>query len=118
MTVQQYTDKFTELSRFAATIIPTEAEKVRLYVKRMDPRIRTHVLCSGAATFQRAYEVALSIYASVQEEEAARRALYAKRPITSSPATTAAKKPRFTPAVKGTGTSSSGPRQCFKCQKD
>ena len=43
-------------------------------------------MCSGAATFQKAYEVALSAYAAVQEEEAARRALMAKRPPPSSSA--------------------------------
>ena len=31
-----YTDKFTELSRFAATIVPTEAERVKSCIKKMN----------------------------------------------------------------------------------
>lgn len=117
MSVQAYTDKFTELSRFAAEVVPTEAEKVRLYIRRLDPRIRVPVMCSGAASFQRAYEVALSAYAAVQEEEAANRALTAKRPSPSSSSAKSFKKSKFTPAKKGS-TPGSESKKCFKCQKD
>ncbi|XP_057248139.1 uncharacterized protein LOC130590153 [Beta vulgaris subsp. vulgaris] len=69
MDIQKYTDRFTELSKFAG-VIPTEAERVKRYIKKMNPRVRTLVLCSGVTTFQAAYEMALSVHASVKEEEA------------------------------------------------
>ncbi|XP_057247943.1 uncharacterized protein LOC130590067 [Beta vulgaris subsp. vulgaris] len=47
MDIQKYTDRFTELSKFAGTVIPTEAERVKRYIKKMNPRVRTLVLCSG-----------------------------------------------------------------------
>ncbi|XP_057518416.1 uncharacterized protein LOC130799333 [Amaranthus tricolor] len=94
-----------------------QAEKVRLYVRRLDARIRVPVMCSGAATFQRAYEVSLSAYAAVQEEEAARRALTAKRPPPSFHTANPSKKSKLILAKKGS-TFDSRPKKCFKCQKD
>ncbi|XP_057249321.1 uncharacterized protein LOC125495585 [Beta vulgaris subsp. vulgaris] len=38
MDIQKYTDRFTELSKFAGTVSPTEAERVKRYIKKMDPR--------------------------------------------------------------------------------
>lgn len=38
----------------------------------MDLKVRTHVLSSEATTFQGAYEMALSIHASIMEGEAMR----------------------------------------------
>ncbi|CAO2816032.1 unnamed protein product [Amaranthus hypochondriacus] len=70
---EEYTDKFTELSRFALNIVPTEAERVKRYIKKMNPRVRTHILSSGATTFQGAYETALSIHASILEEEGSKQ---------------------------------------------
>ncbi|XP_021856761.1 uncharacterized protein [Spinacia oleracea] len=70
LSIQEYTNKFTALSRFATAVVPTEAERVKRYIKKMDPKVRTHVLSSGAKTFQGAYEIALSIHASILEEEA------------------------------------------------
>ena len=46
MFVQEYTDKFTELSKFVPNIVPTEAERVKRYIKKMNPRVRTHILSS------------------------------------------------------------------------
>ncbi|XP_057543237.1 uncharacterized protein LOC130821465 [Amaranthus tricolor] len=117
MSVQAYTNKFTELSRFAVVLIPSKAEKVRLYVRRLDARIKVPVMCSGAATFQRAYEVALSAYAAVKEEEAPRRALIVKTPPPSFNTTNPSKKSKLIPAKKES-TSNSRLKKCFKCQKD
>ncbi|CAO2817504.1 unnamed protein product [Amaranthus hypochondriacus] len=39
----------------------------------MNPRVRTHILSSGAKTFQGAYETALSIHASILEEEGSKQ---------------------------------------------
>ncbi|CAA0827386.1 Unknown protein [Striga hermonthica] len=121
MSVQQYTDKFVELSRFAASLIPDEAERLNLYVQRMDPRVHMHVVSSGATTFQRAYEVALSIYASVQEMDTARRVQMAKRPQPATFARPPFKKFKANPVKKGitvATTTTTGQRKCYRCQKD
>ncbi|XP_010695107.1 uncharacterized protein LOC104907811 [Beta vulgaris subsp. vulgaris] len=39
MDILKYTDRFTELSKFAGIVIPTEAERVKRYIKKMDPRL-------------------------------------------------------------------------------
>ncbi|XP_057251716.1 uncharacterized protein LOC130591806 [Beta vulgaris subsp. vulgaris] len=110
LSVQEYTDKFTELSRFATTVVPTEAERVKRYIKKMDPRVRTHVLSSGASTFQGAYEIALSIHASLKEADSAKAAASKK------PAATyvqfPAKKPRYEPSGRGGYQFGSGAGYC------
>ncbi|XP_057246753.1 uncharacterized protein LOC104899098 [Beta vulgaris subsp. vulgaris] len=92
MDIQKYTDRFTELSKLAGTVIATEAERVKRYIKKMNPRVRTLVLCSGVTTFQAAYEMALSVHASVREEEAV-KAASVRKPFPSV-APGPAKKPR------------------------
>ncbi|XP_010677939.1 uncharacterized protein LOC104893521 [Beta vulgaris subsp. vulgaris] len=99
LSVQEYIDKFTELSRFATTIVPTEAERVKRYIKKMDPRVRTHVFSSGASTFQGAYEIALSIHASLREEDSTKAAA-AKKPAVTY-VQFPAKKPRYEPSGRG-----------------
>jgi len=116
MTVQAYTDKFAELSRFATSVVPSEDERVKRYIKKLDPRIRVHVISSGAKSFQRAYEVALEIQASVIEEEASKRKT--QTPVTSPPF----KKPRFsapssTPQIARSFQSSESSK-CRGCGKD
>ena len=73
MTIQEYTDKFTELSRFAPHACPTEAEKVLRYINRMDPRVQIPVMSLKPATFQEAYDIALSIHTTIVENEARMR---------------------------------------------
>ncbi|XP_057522612.1 uncharacterized protein LOC130802622 [Amaranthus tricolor] len=73
MTIQDYTDKFTELSRFAPHACPTEAQKVLRYINRMDPRVQIPVMNSKLATFQEAYDIALSIHTTILENEARMR---------------------------------------------
>lgn len=99
LSIQEYTDRFTELSRFAPSIVPTEAEKVKRYIKKMDPRVRTHVLCSRVVTFQGASEMALSIHASIKEEEASK--VVVVRKLATSYASVPAKKPKFEPSARG-----------------
>ncbi|XP_010666250.2 uncharacterized protein LOC104883423 [Beta vulgaris subsp. vulgaris] len=120
LSIQEYTDKFTELSHFATTIVPTEAERVKRYIKRMDPKVRTYVMSSGASTFQGAYEIALSIHASVKEEAA--RVVAVKKPVVSfvqSPA----KRLRYESSSHGGYQQGSGYRQgyaatkCRRCEK-
>ncbi|XP_010678243.1 uncharacterized protein LOC104893807 [Beta vulgaris subsp. vulgaris] len=120
MDIQKYTDRFTELSKFAGTIIPTEAEMVKRYIKKMDPMVRTLVLCSGVTTFQAAYKMALSVHASVKEEEVV-KAASVRKPVPSV-APSLAKKPRFEPSFRGgsQGSSSSPsfyPSKCRRCEK-
>ncbi|XP_057251757.1 uncharacterized protein LOC130591838 [Beta vulgaris subsp. vulgaris] len=85
MDIQKYTDRFTELSKFAA-----------------------------------AYEMALSVHASVREEEAV-KAASVRKPFPSV-APGPAKKPRFEPSFRG-GYQGSGSRQgsdpskCRRCEK-
>jgi len=117
LSIQAYTDKFTELSRFATAVIPSEAERVRRYIKKMDPRVRVHVISSGAKTFQRAYEVALEIHASISEEDSGKK----KGPAISAPAP-ASKKPRFEQSQKPQQSArpapSQGPKVCLGCKKE
>ncbi|XP_010667518.2 uncharacterized protein LOC104884540 [Beta vulgaris subsp. vulgaris] len=120
MDIQKYTDRFTELSKFAGTVIPTEAGRVKRYIKKMNPRVRTLVLCSGVTTFQAAYEMALSVHASVREEEAV-KAASVRKPFPSV-APGPAKKPRFESSFRG-GYQGSSSRQgfdlskCRRCEK-
>uniref|UniRef100_A0A803MIM1 Retrotransposon gag domain-containing protein n=1 Tax=Chenopodium quinoa TaxID=63459 RepID=A0A803MIM1_CHEQI len=99
LSIQEYTDMFTELSRFATSVVPTEAERVKRYIKKMDPRVRTHVLNSGASSFQGAYEISLSIHAFIKEAEVMKVASVKKQfvPHAQGPA----KKPRFDNAGNG-----------------
>ncbi|XP_010677027.1 uncharacterized protein LOC104892740 [Beta vulgaris subsp. vulgaris] len=120
MDIHKYTDRFTELSKFAGTVIPTEAERVKRYIKKMNPRVRTLVLCSGVTTFQAAYEMALSVHASVREEEFV-KAASVRKPFPSV-APGPPKKPRFESSFRG-GYQGSGSRQgsdpskCRRCEK-
>uniref|UniRef100_A0A803MTB6 Retrotransposon gag domain-containing protein n=1 Tax=Chenopodium quinoa TaxID=63459 RepID=A0A803MTB6_CHEQI len=122
LSIQEYTDRFTELSRFATSIIPTEVERVKRYIKKMDPRVRIHVLSSGVASFQGAYEIALSIHASIIDEEAAKVASARRPSVPYSQVPT--KKPRVDNAGISGDRKSSGPRQssvskkCYRCGKD
>ncbi|KAK9689820.1 hypothetical protein RND81_09G083600 [Saponaria officinalis] len=70
LSVQAYADKFMELSRFATTIIPDEAARVRRFEKNLTPKVRTVLAGSPSMTFQQAYDRALSVYESVKAEEA------------------------------------------------
>ncbi|XP_048498142.1 uncharacterized protein LOC125496664 [Beta vulgaris subsp. vulgaris] len=120
MDIQKYTDRFTELSKFAGTIIPTEDERVKRYMKKMDHMVRTLVLCLGVTTFQAAYEMALSVHASVKEEEAV-KAASERKPIPSV-APGLVKKPTFEPSFRGGYQSSSSrpsfdPSKCGRCEK-
>ncbi|CAO2827525.1 unnamed protein product [Amaranthus hypochondriacus] len=122
MSVQEYTDKFTELSRFALNIIPTEAKRVKRYIKKMNPRVRTHILSFGTTTFQGAYETALSIHASILEEERS-KVVTAKKQFPST-YQSPTKKPRFDNAKKGIYQQGSGsrqgvgPKKCWGCGKE
>ncbi|KAK9740078.1 hypothetical protein RND81_03G009600 [Saponaria officinalis] len=70
LSVQAYADKFMELSRFATTIIPDEAARVRRFEKNLTPKVRTVLAGSPSVNFQQAYDRALSVYESVKAEEA------------------------------------------------
>ncbi len=116
MTVQAYTDRFTELSRFATSVVPSEKDRVKRYIKKLDPRIRVHVISSGATTFQQAYDVALEIQSSISEEDSSKK----RAPV---PTTTASfKKPRFSAPSSTPPTTSSrkgnGGSGCRGCGKD
>ncbi|XP_019104830.1 uncharacterized protein LOC109134885 [Beta vulgaris subsp. vulgaris] len=117
MDIQRYTDRFIKLSKLAGTVIPTEAERVKRYIKKMDPRVRTLVLCSGVTTFQAAYEMAMSVHASVKEEETAKVVSVRKHVPSFAPAPT--KKPRFEPNFGGgyQGSSSRPSYDLSKCQR-
>lgn len=93
LSVQGYTDRFVELSKFAPTNCLTEVDRVRRYIQRLNAKIKAHVLGREATTFQKAYEVALTIDAAVQEDEA-EKAQAAKRPA-GSYFPPAAKRERF-----------------------
>ena len=70
MIIQAYPDKFAELSKFATSVVPSEEERVKRYVKKLDTRIRVLMTSSGAKSLRQAYEVALDLQASVTEEDA------------------------------------------------
>ncbi|KAK9690534.1 hypothetical protein RND81_09G135400 [Saponaria officinalis] len=101
LSVQAYADKFMELSRFATTMIPDEASRVRRFEKNLIPKVRSIVAGIPSATFQQAYDRALSVYASVKADEAEteRRnpdtsgVLKEKRPFSPQPSYQEAKRP-------------------------
>ncbi|KAK9750087.1 hypothetical protein RND81_02G172400 [Saponaria officinalis] len=70
LSVQAYAEKFMELSRFATTIVPDAASRVRRFEKNLTPKVRTVLAGSPSVTFQQAYDRALSVYESVKAEEA------------------------------------------------
>ncbi|XP_022155872.1 uncharacterized protein LOC111022885 [Momordica charantia] len=59
LTVAQYERKFTELSRFARELIPTEAMKIKRFVKGLRKRIRGPVDLQRPATYAEAVRGAL-----------------------------------------------------------
>ncbi|KAK4279640.1 hypothetical protein QN277_011386 [Acacia crassicarpa] len=69
MTVQEYTDKFIELSRFASNLIPMGKEKARKYAKGLTFKIQKSLGGIPSKTFQEAYERALNIFDILQTEE-------------------------------------------------
>ena len=116
MSVQAYTDRFTELSRFATSVVPSEKDRVKRYIKKLDPKIRVHVISSGATTFQQAYEVALEIQASMIEEDTSKKRAPVPTPTASF------KKPRFgvpssTPPTTSSQKGSDGSK-CRGCGRD
>ncbi|KAK9749856.1 hypothetical protein RND81_02G155500 [Saponaria officinalis] len=64
LSVQAYADRFSELSRFATTIVPDEASRVRRFEKNLTPKVRTVLAGSPSVIFQQAYDRALSVYES------------------------------------------------------
>ncbi|KAK9676724.1 hypothetical protein RND81_11G095500 [Saponaria officinalis] len=95
MTMQGYTDKFNELSRFAGYLILTEADKIQRYERRMTPKIRAYLAGIPSTTFQQAYDRALAVYEAVEAENATRNR-FGKRPFTpSSSFSNAPKKPNL-----------------------
>ncbi|KAK9675625.1 hypothetical protein RND81_11G019500 [Saponaria officinalis] len=126
MSVQAYADKFMELSRFATTIVPDEASRVRRFEKNLTPKVRTVLAGSPSITFQQAYDRALSVYELVKAEEAEteRRnpdmsgVLREKRPFTPQFSYQEAKRPKFVPRQLPSGGHPSGPPTtlCMKCR--
>lgn len=70
--MQEYTNKFTDLSRLTFADVLTEPKRVKKYVKKMDPRVKIYVLRYGVISFQGVYEITLNIHASLKEEEFAK----------------------------------------------
>jgi hypothetical protein len=70
MTLQAYTDRFSSLAKFAKRIIPDEETKTRLYVRKMDGDLRTHMTSNQIPEFDKTYNKALGIYASQNLAEA------------------------------------------------
>ncbi|XP_021722844.1 uncharacterized protein LOC110690326 [Chenopodium quinoa] len=98
MSIQEYIDKFTELSRFSTSIVSSESERVKRYIKKMDPK--------GA------YEIALSIHASNQEEEVARSVSVKKSVVTFFQSS--AKKQEFDSGNRGNYQQGSGSSSSFR----
>ncbi|KAK9714280.1 hypothetical protein RND81_06G083700 [Saponaria officinalis] len=119
MSVQAYADKFVELSRFATTIIPDEASRVKRVEKNLTPKVRSIVAGIPSATFQQAYDRALSVYASVKAEETETANRGFKRPFVPPTPYQGAKKPKFVPGQLPSGGRPSGPPNilCQKCRR-
>ena len=54
MTVEEYTTKFVELSRFTPYLIPYESKKVKKFQEGLNGRIRPLIIASGVDTFTEA----------------------------------------------------------------
>ncbi|KAK9689922.1 hypothetical protein RND81_09G091200 [Saponaria officinalis] len=123
MSVQAYADKFVELSRFAAGVIPNEAARFRRFEKNLTPKVRSIVAGIPSATFQQAYDRALSVYASVKTEEVEATNRGFKRPFVSPSSSQGAQRPKFTPRFVPkqipSGGRPSGPTNmlCMRCRK-
>ena len=54
MTVEEYTTKFVELSRFTPYLIPYKSKKVKKFQEGLNGRIRPFIIASGVDTFTEA----------------------------------------------------------------
>ncbi|KAK9740392.1 hypothetical protein RND81_03G031700 [Saponaria officinalis] len=125
--IQAYANKFVELSRFATTIVPDEASRVRRIEKNLTPKVRTVLAGSPSVTFQQAYDQALSVYESVKAEEVETEkrnpdisgVLREKRPFTSQSSYQETNRPKFVPRQSPSGGHPAGPPTtlCARCRK-
>ncbi|KAL9232775.1 hypothetical protein vseg_007844 [Gypsophila vaccaria] len=70
MPFQDYHDQFVRLYRFAKRLVPTENDLVQFYIRRMVGKLRTSMLRQPITNISKAYQTALSLNASILEEEA------------------------------------------------
>ncbi|KAK9681504.1 hypothetical protein RND81_10G007200 [Saponaria officinalis] len=119
MSVQAYADKFIELSRFATGVIQNETARVRRFEKNVTLKVRSIVAGSPSATFQQAYDRALSVYASVKTEETEAVNRNFKRPFVPQTSYQGAKRPKFVSRQISSGGRPSGPPNtvCMRCRK-
>ena len=61
MTVEEYTAKFIDLSRFAPHLIPDEHKKVTKFQKGLNDKIRPHILAAGVNTFSETVKRAMRL---------------------------------------------------------
>ncbi|KAL9224894.1 hypothetical protein vseg_000876 [Gypsophila vaccaria] len=70
MSFQDYHDQFVKLSRFSKRIVFTENDLVQFYIRHMVGKLRTSMLQQPITNISKAYQTALSLNASILEEEA------------------------------------------------
>ncbi|KAK9668900.1 hypothetical protein RND81_13G094600 [Saponaria officinalis] len=117
LSVQAYADKFMELSRFATTIVPDEASRVRRFEKNLTPKVRTVLTGIPSTTFQQAYDRALSVHESVKAEAAETAKRVEKRPFVPHSSFQGTKKAKFVARPSSDRASGAPPMICYRCRK-
>ncbi|XP_057982265.1 uncharacterized protein LOC131167479 [Malania oleifera] len=69
LTVQQYTTRFLELSRFAPSMVPDEYQKARWFERGLNQRIHKHMACLQIQDFAELVEKATIAESSLQRDK-------------------------------------------------
>jgi hypothetical protein len=137
MTVEQYSAKFIELTRFAANLIPDEESKAEWFENGLNPHIKERLICLEIKDYARLVEVVSLAERGIRKSIAAYKLKRQLKQQTSSPAKRLAieydSKPamgknflpalgdQITPCIKcgklHIGDCKKGSPNCFKCGK-
>jgi len=116
MTVEQYSSRFIELSRFGLNLIPDEESKAERFENGLNPRIKERVMCHEIRNFVKLVDIASIAERGMHEssaayELAASQATYPSKQPALSTGSRPAEKRNFPP------TTGNQALTCHKCGK-
>ncbi|XP_059649926.1 uncharacterized protein LOC132295637 [Cornus florida] len=79
MSVVEYENRFTSLSRFAPEMVSNEVDKVRKFISRLDYKMRPLLIAQGIKVYSEAVERALMLEAEAKDKDARREQWKQKR---------------------------------------
>ncbi|XP_059627311.1 uncharacterized protein LOC132270122 [Cornus florida] len=110
MSVAEYENKFTSLSRFAPKMVRDKVDKTRKFVSSLNDRMRPLITAQFIKVYSEAVERALMLEANIKDKDARREQWKQKRGAGPSSEGSSWKK------NKGVGSDKSGV-VCFQCQQ-